>query len=389
MKRLKRAAFLGMSAAMLASAPLTALAGSPEFARSAEEWARLRDNVLEYDELADLIHEYNATVQKAAIDYNEFRKEYGVTNDEVANRYYELAGDLRSLDYPDIDTNPLMYGAQMSTIITAEMTAKQYEQTADDAIEDSYTKYMTNCQTEANLVASAQTEMINYYLNQLQLEIAQKNKELQEDTYQSALNQHGVGLATEVDVLTALENIHTADQTLQTTQSAIDTGKQKLLVMTGWKATDTPEIRELPSVDMGRISAMNPEADKETALANSYSQLINLRKLENVKTQDKKETLQTTIQENERSIYASLNAKYQSVLAYQTAYQLAEAQSGLAKQSFLKAERMFASGDLSAMEYRVQKNSAEISELNVKVAELNLFQAMESYDWAVNGLAGS
>lgn len=387
MKRLKRAAFLGMSAAMLASAPLTALAGSPEFARSAEEWARLRDNVLEYDELADLIHEYNATVQKAAIDYNEFRKEYGVTNDEVANRYYELAGDLRSLDYPDIDDDD--YASRMASVISAEMTAKQYEQTADDAVEDSYTKYMTNCQTEANLVASAQTEMINYYLNQLQLEIAQKNKELQEDTYQFALNQHGVGLATEVDVLTALENIHTADQTIQTTQSAIETGKQRLLVMTGWKATDTPEIRELPAVDMGRIAAMNPEADKETALANSYSQLINLRKLENAKSTDKKETLQTTVQENERSIYASLNAKYQSVLANQTAYQLAVAQSELSEQSLLKAERMFASGDLSGMEYRVQKNSAEISKLNVRVAELNLFQAMESYDWAVNGLAGS
>lgn len=387
MKMLKRAAFLGVSAAMLASAPATALAGSPEFARSAEEWARLRDNVLEYEELADLIHEYNATVRKAAIDYNEFRKEYGVTNDEVANRYYELASDLRGLDYPDIDDDD--YAARMASVISAEMTAKQYEQTADDAMEDSYTKYMTNCQTEANLVASAQTEMINYYLNQLQLEIAQKNRELQQDTYQVKINQQGVGLATEVEVLTALENVHTANQTIQTTQSAIDTGKQKLLVMTGWKATDTPEIRELPALDMERIAAMNPETDREAALANSYSQLINLRKLENAKSTDKKETLQTTIQENERSIYASLNAKYQSVLAYQTAYQLAEAQSALAKQSFLKAERMLASGDVTAMEYRVQKNSAEIAELNVKVAELNLFQAMESYDWAVNGLAGS
>lgn len=387
MKMLKRAALLGLSAAMLTAAPMTALAGSPEFARSAEEWAKLRDNVLEYDELAGLIHEYNATVQKASIDYNEFRKEYGTTNDEVANRYYELADELRSLDYPDVDD--ANYAAMMAQVISSEMTADQYEQTADDALEDSYTKYMTNCQTEANLVASAQTQMINYYLNQVQLEIAQRSREMQQDSYQSTINQLNVGMVTEVNVLTALESVHTADQTIQTTQSAIETGRQKLQVMTGWKATDTPEIGELPALDLERIAAMNPEVDKEAALANSYSQIINLRKLENARNSDKKETLQTTVSENERSIYATLNAKYQSVLAYKTAYDLAVAQSNLSDQSMQMAERMLAGGDMSQLQYRTQKNSTEISRLSVKVAELNLFQAMESYDWAVNGLAGS
>lgn len=387
MKMLKRAALLGLSAAMLTAAPMCVMAGSPEFARSAEEWARLRDNVLEYDELAGLIHEYNATVQKAGIDYNEFRKEYGVTNDEVANRYYELADELRGLDYPDVDDAG--YAASMASVIMAEMQADQYEQTADDALEDSFTKYMSNCQTEANLVASAQTQMINYYKNQLQLEIAKYTKEMQQDSYQSAINQMNVGMATEVDVLTALESVHNADQTIQTTQSEIDTGRQTLQVMTGWKATDTPEIREIPAVDMERIAAMNPEVDKEAALANSYVQIINLRKLENARNSDKKETLQTTISETERSIYATLNAKYQAVLAAKTAYDLAAAQSGLSDQSMQMAERMLASGDMSQLQYRTQKNSTEISRLNVKVAELNLFQALESYDWAVNGLAGS
>ncbi len=387
MTTIKRAALLGLSGILMTAAPMTTLAGSPEFARSAEEWARLRDNVLEYEEIPGLIREYNATVQKADIDYNEFRREYGITNDEVANRYYELADELRSLDYPDVDDDN--YAAMMAKIINSEMSAKQYEQTADDALEDSYVKYMTNCQTEANLVASAQTEMINYYLNQLQLQTAQYTKVMQEDNYQSALNQQGVGMATEVEVLTALESVHNAEQTIQTTQSAIDTGRQKLQVMTGWKADDTPEIREIPAVDMNRIASMNPEVDKEAALANSYAQIINKRKLENAQSEDKRETLQTTIAETERSIYATLNARYQAVLAAKTAYDLAAAQSDLSEQSMQMAERMLASGDMSPLQYRTQKNSTEIARLSVKTAELNLFQAMESYDWAVNGLAGS
>lgn len=387
MKIGKRAALLGMSGMMLAAAPMTALAGSPEFARSAEEWAQLRDNVLEYEEIAGLIHEYNATVQKDSIDYAEFRREYGNTNDEVADKYRELADDLLSVDYPDIDDSN--YGSVMAQIIGNEQSAKQYQQTADDALEDSYVKYMTNCLTEANLVASAQTEMINYYINQLQLQIAERSKEQQKDNYQAAVNRQAVGMATEVEVLTALESLHTSDQTIQNSQTAIDTGKQKLLVMLGWKADDTPEIREIPAVDMDRISALNPEEDKASALANSYTQLINLRQLENARSTDKKETLQTSVAETERSIYATLYASYQSVLAAKTSYDLAVAQYNLEQQNQQVADRKVATGEMAQMEYRTQTNTTEISRLNVEVAELNLFQALQTYDWKVNGLAGA
>ena len=45
---------LCMAAVLSLGLPIQALAGSPEFSRTAEEWARLRDNVLEYGEIEDL-----------------------------------------------------------------------------------------------------------------------------------------------------------------------------------------------------------------------------------------------------------------------------------------------------------------------------------------------
>ena len=54
---------LCMAAALSLGLPAPAVAASPELARSEEEWARLRDNVLEYEEIEDLVHEYNVTVQ--------------------------------------------------------------------------------------------------------------------------------------------------------------------------------------------------------------------------------------------------------------------------------------------------------------------------------------
>ena len=44
---------------------------SPEFAYTADKWASLRDNVMEYGELADLIHEYNPTVRSNRSAYKD------------------------------------------------------------------------------------------------------------------------------------------------------------------------------------------------------------------------------------------------------------------------------------------------------------------------------
>ena len=45
------------------------LAASPQFAYSTEKWASLQDDKLEFDEIADRIHEYNSTVEKNRIEY--------------------------------------------------------------------------------------------------------------------------------------------------------------------------------------------------------------------------------------------------------------------------------------------------------------------------------
>lgn len=388
MKIWRRALPLGIASMMFAATPFTALAASPEFARSAEEWARLRDDKIEYGELAELIHEYNATVQKNNIDYNEWRKEYGDTNDEVAEKYRQLAADLENnMYYPDIDDSN--YASTMAQIIQNEQSIKNYNKQADDSVEDSYIKYMTNLQAEANLVNSAQTEMISYYLNQLQLQTDQKNREQLEADHQSAVNKVSLGLTTETSVLTAQEALRTNEQALQNDQSAIDTGKQKLFVMLGWQYDANPEIGEIPAVDEAAIAAMNPVADKEQALTNNYTLLINKRKLENAKSEDTKETLQTTIRENEANIGASLTASYQNVLAAKTAQELAVAQAGLEQKNLETAQRQYELGQIGQLEYQSQRIKTETTQLSVPVAELKLFQAVQNYEWAVNGLAGA
>ena len=55
MNNWKRGMSIMLAGTMQGACPAAASGASPEFARTAEEWERLRDNVLEYEELEDLI----------------------------------------------------------------------------------------------------------------------------------------------------------------------------------------------------------------------------------------------------------------------------------------------------------------------------------------------
>lgn len=63
------------AALCLGAMPVQAWAGTPEFAYTAEQWASLRDNQLEFTEIADLIHVYNNTVIQNQLEYEDFRGE--------------------------------------------------------------------------------------------------------------------------------------------------------------------------------------------------------------------------------------------------------------------------------------------------------------------------
>ena len=81
---------LGVAVSLSLGMPVSALAGSPEFSRTAEEWARLRDNVLEYGEIEDLVYEYNTTVLNNAQAYN---RENNRDRREVVKGYMDQAAD--------------------------------------------------------------------------------------------------------------------------------------------------------------------------------------------------------------------------------------------------------------------------------------------------------
>lgn len=381
MKKWKQISACCLAAVLAAAAPTgTAWAGSPEFSRSAEEWAKLRDNVMEYDELAGLIHEYNVTVQNNQRDYNEKKNK---TSDEIAQDYRDAADAVRSSMSGDDSPQAIMQDSM------AEAQALSLEQQADDNVEDSEIFKMTYDQTEATLVSNAQTNMISYHQKARDLDLKKKNRELLAATYDSVVLKMNHGMATQMDVLTAQENLQNADAAILTAESDLENTRQKLCVMLGWRYDASPEIREIPAVDLNRIQSMDPAADKARALENNYTLRINKKKLANSSNNSKKESLQMTIDDNIQRIGSSVDSAYKNVIQSQTAYQQAAVSLEVASKNMEAAERKMQIGTLSRLDYLNQQYAYLQAQVAMEDASMALFQAVESYDWNIDGLASA
>ena len=374
---------LALTAVMGGLSPMAALGAIPEFARTEQEWARLQDNVIEYDEIPDLIHEYNATVQNNQYDYQKFREDYGDTNSDVADAYNDLAQDFYDDMSGETDAGSMMSDLQLD--IQARNMLKQ----ADNTLEDSKIYLLTYEMAEDNLAATAQSNMISYHKKQLELEQKQTDLELAREKYSLEQVKQAAGTVTAVDVLTAKESLQSSENNIKELESGIENLKEELYISLGWKHNDSPDIKELPQMDVSRIDGMDPDRDLETALENNYTLKINKRKLENARSKTTRESLETKIRNNEKQIGAYLSSAYKNVLSARLSYEQAVAEAQLEETNTNIAAGKLQAGMMTSLEYKEQEYKMESSRLNAEMAAVSLFQAMETYDWSVKGLASA
>ena len=371
-----------LAAALAAGAPATVLAASPEFARTAEEWAALRDNTLEYEEIPDLIHEYNSTVQNNMVSYDDYR---GKDANEIADDYREAAQTLYdSIEWPSEDDSG--YAMLYSAAETAQAQARQMEKMADDNVSDGMIIKWQYDQVEASLSSTAQNLMNQYYQLQENLKTAQSGKELAEASLQAVQTQASLGMATNNDVLTAQEAVKTAEAGIISIQSSIQSVKQNLQVMTGWAYNSQPEIAPMPQVDVTRIDSMNPETDLEKALETNYTLMIDKRTLENTDDAANQQIARQTIANDEQKIASGLTDLYNQVLQARDSYNQAQSALALEEQNMAATQTRYDLGMVSRLEYLQAQNTYVQSQADFRIQELSLQAAMDAYDWEKNAV---
>ena len=351
---------------------------SYERERTAEQWATLRDNVISWDELQDLVHEYNPTVSAMWLNYR---------NNENSGTY--------DLDYDDVlDAIEDTYSNSLGNGDISDASAEMTRSTSLAGIETTITNSdrqiveLTNQKSERNMTEAIKQQIIAIYTSELTKELDQLTAEYNETKIGVAQRKLQAGTGTELDVLTAQKTAKDAEAALQSATAAATKARQTVLVNLGWNYDATPQICAVPEVTDEMIAAINLAQDTQTALQNNYQLQIDQRKLALAESDGTKNTTQITVTNDENQVQSNMTARYNAVLSAQNELRKAELNLQNMQTTLGRVTRSYAAGAASARDLEDAQYSASAAEYTVKLDRYALQSAYFTYLAGRDGLAG-
>lgn len=388
---MRRTAAAGLAALFCVSGGLgmmQSFAASPEFARSEEQWVSLRDDKLDWNEIPDLVQEYNATVLSNRRDFQE-NEQYNKDQEDIQDDLNDQADALES-------QADALGGEAASAMSEASLRqqASKLRQQADESVTDSRTIQLGYDQTEAQIVQSVRLLYIQYYQAISDKQAAEQKVSYLQKLYNSAVNKQNVGVGTQLETLTAKENLENAQAALVTADAAISAARQNLIVLCGWKYDAQAEIGALPEVETDWIDQIDLQADTDKALTASYVLQSDQIKLSNAKSSAAKTT--SLVQKYEDQLTNDTNAAklsvktaYDNLISARTAWNNTKASLSLQQSNLETSKRQLELGNISQMDYETAANAVEELKAQEISGQRALLTAKVNYEAVVGGLAGT
>lgn len=400
MRRKNQILALGLAAVLTAASAVPAFAGYAPTGPGAEPepekydaatLSKLQDNVLEYDELALRVREYNPNISEAWRKYGESKEDYQNMLTELESTYDDSMDNIDAVLKPLKQAEKLM--PQLKGTVKQMSSLKSGYHSLVQGIRDTVTNWDTSKrntsqirQYEKQVISGAQSAMIGYNTivdNKATLETMVDLYQKQCDMYQ---RMAALGLANQTDVVSAQTSLIGAKSQLASLQSQQDSVYRTLCLLLGYDTDSGVEIRNLPDFDMSRLDGMNLKADTKKAIGNNYT-LIGQRTSAKGETNAQIAARLNTIEEGEQKLTIEMQRLYQDVLDKKAAYETAMTGYEAAEKSNGAAQRQYQNGLLSEMQYVGTQISYNQKKAAKESAELDLWTAMNAYDWGIEGLA--
>ena len=400
MRRKNQILALGLAAVLTAASAVPAFAGYAPTGPGAEPepekydaatLSKLQDNVLEYDELALRVREYNPNISEAWRKYGESKEDYQNMLTELESTYDDSMDNIDAVLKPLKQAEKLM--PQLKGTVKQMSSLKSGYHSLVQGIRDTVTNWDTSKrntsqirQYEKQVISGAQSAMIGYNTivdNKATLETMVDLYQKQCDMYQ---RMAALGRANQTDVVSAQTSLIGAKSQLASLQSQQDSVYRTLCLLLGYDTDSGVEIRNLPDFDMSRLDGMNLKADTKKAIGNNYT-LIGQRTSAKGETNAQIAARLNTIEEGEQKLTIEMQRLYQDVLDKKAAYEAAMTGYEAAEKSNGAAQRQYQNGLLSEMQYVGTQISYNQKKAAKESAELDLWTAMNAYDWGIEGLA--
>lgn len=357
---------------------------SYERERTAENWATLRDNTISWEEIPDLVHEYNPTVSSLWIQFrdNARRGVYHVDVEEARQAVEDAYEKALSAANGNAVAEALAEMQYQSN--SSNFSADQVAGSSDETVAK-----LSVMETEKNTVETVKKSFISRENSILQQQIDALNLEDNKRDLESTEKKKAVGQATEMDVLTAKAQVDAGELTLKGDESTMRKTTELLQVSLGWKADASPVFPEIPSVEESAVQQISLAEDSKKALENNFGLQINTRKKDLSTGEANREDLENKIKNQKEKIQSDMLSRYQSLKQAMDAKKQAVSAEANAKAAYEKAERSLQLGSVSVKARDKAKTAYDVAVLQKKQAELKLTEEYLDYQAGVAGLASA
>lgn len=347
-----------------------------------ETWEKLNDDILEYDEIAMLIHSFNEDVVDGWDGLLEAQEDLRKSIDEVESQEFKMKNLKESATNSGNIEGIIIYTIQ-------EEILNQMASGLETTVLELATNYTATSQlslVEEMLTKTVQELMIQYHMLQSQVEMLTQLELLYQEQQVLITAKQQQGMATQQEVLLATANLLSVQSSIQSLEIIKTQLKQPMIVLLGWERTDEPIIEKIPEVDLSRIDVMDLEEDTRKAVG-SNQDLQSDRRLEKGNTVGAIEARLSYIEQNEQQMAIEMKRLYDEVLAEQIAYQATTTGYQSATLDKEKYERMYQGGMLSKSDLLGAQIAYYQKKAEYETANLNLYQALNTYEWAIKGYA--
>lgn len=345
---------------------------------------RLSDSVIEYEELGSLIHAYNRTVQEIVKSDETVWSEYMEIQDYLRS---EKASASRKKSNAKDSGDLEQYAENASLEAIYKAGIKNY----NDAIKrlNRYSANRDRILLERQLTNAGQNLMISWQSLSLQEQVLTKKAELFYAQYELSQNQMQTGLITDDEAQVAYQSWTEAKNSLLSLEDSRKNIYQNLCVLLGVKEDGSMSLKELSSTDLQQqIEVLEEKIDLERDLKealNNNTDMIDERHF-TPKGMAESDDKTRKLDELEETTKIQVKQLYETILQAQKTYDTARVGLEGAELTWSGSQIQYSTGMLSKAEFLKREVAYLDKKIALETAQLDLFQALQIYEWAIKGI---
>lgn len=338
-------------------------------------WAKLMDNKLEYEEIDDLVKNFNPDIKEAWNKYDKNINNLKASANEllVARRNMSAL-----LDEAKKDSNielSILYTAQIKGLDASTKALKKAEKNLEKPVSKTNAALR---QATKQVSLGAKTLMINYKNLENQENLLNELVNLNENMLKVANLQQSLGLASSTNIDKANADLLSAKSNLANIKMAKEKLRISLIQMLGWSAYANPEIEDIQDFDLSYIDKMNLEEDLKLANSND-SDLVSFRNGRKNTSSYANEIAEIKESDMENTIKIEMTSLYNTIKEDKLAYEATKLSFDAASLEFSAANKSKELGLLSESAYLGAKVSYLQKKAEFEASRLELISKIEDY----------